>query len=226
MKPSEVTTLHLTWILRCFMISIFAIIMVGCSNSKSQNGNSSQSEEEQTFEDRTNTVHPVIVCNDYDKHNIYRYSIAFKSNGEYITFDNDADYQTWCAQMAFLKQVVRKIVWAEDDFGYKDDREWCNSAEFDSLLENLPELVNLYLSGKKNDIQDKRVFKRIDTSWYDFHPDRMNFTLSNDGYGYKRYTDVNGSECKFYSMESYNITSSYLKDLKGDEVPLDALIFD
>lgn len=191
MKPSKTfAPLHSTWIQTCLVACICAIFMLGCSNPKSQNEGTTQSEEEQIVEGQSSNVTPVVVChNDYDKDNIYRYNIAFKSNGEYIAFDNDADYQSWCAPMVFFRRSIINAVWADDDFGYKSGREWCNSAEFDSLFKSLPELVNLYLSGKKNEIQDKRVYKIIDKAWYDTHPDRMNFSLLRDYYGHKTYTD-------------------------------------
>lgn len=219
MKPSKTfAPLHSTWIQTSLVACICAIFILGCSNSKSQNEGTTQSEEEQIVEDQTSNVLPVIVCGNYEKKdNIYNYYIAFKSNGKYIAFDNDADYRSWCALTQLFRQVVIYAVWADDDFGYKDGREWCNSAEFDSLLENLPELVNLYLSGNKNEIQDKRVYKIIDKAWYDIRPDRMDFYLLRDGYGYKVYTD---GENEFYFR---CLEVSFLKEPNGDKVPLGTL---
>lgn len=204
-------------LINLLMIAILAIISQGCSKSNSQsNGN----EEEQITEEEPYIEQVVVYNSDYGKNNLYYYNIAFKVNGQYVIFNNDADYQDICQSIFFLQKAVNKTEFMENEFGFSEYNEWIESAEHASLLKALPEKVEMYLSGMKSEIGDKRIQKMLDEVWYNFHPDRLYFNLDYDGYGFKEYKDSSSNRgVSFRDNKNNNF-----KDLQGNDLPSEALV--
>lgn len=206
------------WLTSLLLIVIFSVNLQGCSKSDSQsagNDKEQSAKEESYFE-------AIVVCNSLiNKRHFSYYNIAFKENGQYVTFDNDADYQNICQAIYFLQKAVNETKFLNHEFGYSDCEEWVDSPEHISLLKDLPEKVEIYLSGMKSEIQDKRILKMLDEVWYDYHPDRMDFYLSNDCYGGKEYKESgSGSTVVFKSNNKYD----ELKDLQGYDLPSEVLV--
>lgn len=211
MKINKVFHSHFT---KLFVVTFLTFFLCGCSKSNSTSDMESEEETE------SNKIEAVVVCNhNFGKNNLYYYNIAIKSNGEYVTFDNDADYQELCMPLFFLQKVVNATEFIAEKYGFEYS-EWINSPEHTELLESLPNIVDLYLKGRKNEIRDNRILKMIDEVWYNFHPDRMSFQLESDRYGLKAYGDYETNRGVFFRDNEYE---NY-EDLNGNILPTNALV--
>lgn len=199
------------------MIAFIAIIHQGCSKSQKL---TTTNDDEQPKEDAE--IEFVVAYDSNEPElSISYYNIAYKINGQYIAFDNDANYQDICALTYFYRRSINGLQFLYNDFGFSKQTEWMKSPEYASLMEGMCRMVNMYLSGDKSKIEDKRILKMLDKYWYDFHPDRMQFRLDEEEYNQKRYEDYNSSRKKVYfqNNERHNF-----KDLHGNDLPEDALI--
>lgn len=192
------------------MIAFLAIISQSCSNSNSQSNESEGICEEESH------IDPVFVW--YTGALGGYHKVAFKVNGQYVMFDNDADYQELCQYTYFLMRAMHEIARNGEEFGFSDkEEEWVESPEFTLLLKDLPEIVGLYFSGNKSKVEDKCILNKLERIWYDEHPDRLDFHLINDHYGYKGYVAYYGHAS--FGVGFSNNEDTHVKDLDGNDLP-------
>lgn len=217
----------------CFTAFFILITLIACSGKNSGTNNSEDDDNTDTIEatdDGTGLTMEIIQCNNYENSesgptysydDYCDYKIAFKYNGEYIMFDNDADYQALTNLTLFLRETQKNLCDAyrsgDDGFSKHTNKDLL-SPEFIALLKDLPHNINLYVGGKKAEIINRNVFKVIDKTYYNDHPFTISFQLESSRYGYKRYEDQVGWSITFMSHEPYTNLPNY-RSLDGEIVP-------
>ena len=140
--------------------------------------------------------------------------VAFKEkNGEYIMFDNDENYDEWCAPLYLFHRVFSNYFNRETRYnefkklgvpleGPYYSTVWIMDLEW---WVNHPEKIKeygkielkyfqeayyatmQYLMGDKDKITNKVLYKIIDKQFYDRHINDRYFTLKSSEYGRKKY---------------------------------------
>lgn len=194
---------------------LFTVSLLSCSKSSSnENERAEEAMNANNKEEIKEEIKLDFVLLKYDDDHIPT-DIAPKVNGNYIFFDNDADYQELCRPVWFYKKCVHYLF--REYGGYNQPI----SSELKELLKELPNAINICLNGNKGNIKDERIRKLIDMAWYDLHPNNNYFYLQDNSYDYKLYYgNPHGSVvCTHYKGDIYY-------DLDGNKLPKDVLVID
>lgn len=166
---------------------LFTVSLLSCSKSSSNENERAQEPMIEGNEENKEEIKLefTLVKSNYE----HTFDVRFtpKVNGNYIVFDNDADYQELCNPVWFLGRCVGLSATYSFAAQYEHTNNWLESSELMELLKELPNAVDLYINGNKDKIKDERIKKLIDEAWYNLHPNNCYFQLQDNSYNFKLY---------------------------------------
>lgn len=214
-----------------FSFFMFSFLLISCGG-KGSDSKGSIDDREQTIEGNEGKVTIVPIYRLDDDNNLYAYKFTLKlPTGEYMKFDNDADYSQYVGTLLFMDYIHRSIVAESVREMEKSGERHFDSERARQIRTVGPTVVHdvlSYLNGKKETIEDKNNLQVIEEAYYNFHPERWITSLDEESYNHKSYVTQQPSSsgyCRTSVFPRSRYENEYI-DSSGEEIVEDMIVFD
>lgn len=221
-------------------VVIMSLLAAACGNS-SQKSTESGVDSEISADNEENAAGTYTIVPVYQQCLfIPKYSLNFtlynNKSGQFVQFDNDADYTEHCKILGFITSARDEVPFRDlsldwDSIGrHRSFKTYGTISHVDEPIYKYDiALINgilEYVYGNKEKITDSKIFKAIDKTFYDKHPDQAFYQLEKSVYGDKRYEDYNNLlpsiQARSYEIGQENDVY-FFQD--GTELPEGTLLF-
>lgn len=224
-------------------VVIMSLLSAACGNS-SQKSTESGVDSEMSADNEENAAGTYTIVPVYQQQRVHPYySLNFalynNKSGQFVKFDNDADYTEHCKILGFITEARYEIPFRDLSLDWdsisslrgklKEKIFGTISRVEDPIYQFDIALMNgtlEYVYGNKEKITDSKIFKAIDKTFYDEHPDQAFYQLKESVYGHKHYRDFNNMlpDISAHSYKLGEVKKVYFFQ-DGTELPEGTLLF-
>ncbi|MDE5625133.1 MAG: hypothetical protein K2I61_02305 [Muribaculaceae bacterium] len=211
-------------------IILACLLPISCGHNSRQSAGDESAGFEETDVAESDSKGGLMPMPVYSIHGL-QFALMNRDTGELVQFDNDEDYSGYCTFLRFVKNCDAAPYEYEEVFGidktffYEDFKQ--NHKVSDTVYNFHLSLINAvidYLDGNKDKIKDRKLFKRIDKAFFDYHPDQGYYSLEYSYYDSKRYSSTNNRMLSV-SVKSQSDDNPYIYYHDGTALPEGSLVF-
>lgn len=212
-------------------IILACLLPISCGHNSRQSAGDESAGLEDTDVAESDSKGRLIPVPVYCRGNL-NFALMNSDTGELVQFDNDEDYSGYCAFWRFVKKSelsgseYKEVLGIDMNALYEDFTQ--NHKVSDTLYNYHLSLINAvvdYMHGNKDKIKDRKLFKRIDKAFYDYHPDQGYYYLDYSRYDYKSYCSTNNRMNSVYALSQSRDGNRVYYYHDGTALPEGTLVF-